>query len=93
MNNEFVVSGYQSSEQAPEKALLIWRMNARTLEETSKDYVKKGLMKRQKVTSSYIEAHEKINCTGGISALKWAGPSRIFAGCYDHSVKLVNVDK
>ncbi len=25
--------------------------------------------------------------------MKWAGPSKIYVGCNDHSVKIVNVDK
>ena len=25
--------------------------------------------------------------------MKWSGPSKIFAGCLDHSIKLINVDR
>lgn len=25
--------------------------------------------------------------------MKWAGPSTIYAGCYDHQIKIINVDK
>ena len=36
----------------------------------------------------------EIACSGGISAVKWAGPTRIYAGCAsDHSIKMVNAEK
>ena len=41
-----------------------------------------------------MNAHAKISCPGGgISSLKWVGPSKIFAACQDHTIKLVNADK
>jgi hypothetical protein len=84
INNEYIISAYHSSEQAPEKSLLVWRLNQRTLESAELGYSKKGTLKRQKVSNATIEPHEKINLSGGVSALKWAGPSRVFAGSYDH---------
>lgn len=93
INNEYICSAYQTSEHAPEKALLIWRLNARSLDDAIQGFAKKGMLKRQKISNSYIEPHEKITCGGGISSLKWAGPSKLFVGCNDHSVKIVNVDK
>lgn len=42
-----------------------------------------------------LNPHSKISVSGnGISALKWAGPSKIFAGCKgDHTVKVINSDR
>lgn len=35
INNEYICSAYQSSENAPEKAILIWRLNKHTIEDSS----------------------------------------------------------
>lgn len=37
--------------------------------------------------------HAKVHCSGGISSLKWSEPGRIIAGCNDHSLKIVNVER
>lgn len=35
----------------------------------------------------------KIHCSGGVSTLKWTSPNQIAAGCKDHSIKLINVER
>jgi len=35
LNNEFICSAYKTNEKAPEKAILIWRLNKHYLEDSS----------------------------------------------------------
>ncbi|CDW73040.1 ribosome biogenesis protein wdr12 [Stylonychia lemnae] len=93
MNNEFICSAYQTNDSAPEKAILIWRLNKQHLEDSSQKQLKMGEMKRLKTNITYISAHQNITCGGGIQSMKWATPSRIYVGCSDHSVKIVNVEQ
>ena len=46
INNEYICSAFQTSEGAPEKALLIWRLDARSLEDAVVGFAKKGMLKR-----------------------------------------------
>eukprot|EP00347_Sterkiella_histriomuscorum_P003660 403363437 len=95
MNNEYICSAYTSSEQAPEKAILIWRMNKHTLEgDSSQNQIKsQGGMKRVKTNIAYIGSHSQIVCNGGVQCMKWATPEKIYVGSNDHSVKIINVEK
>lgn len=54
--------------------------------------MKKG-SKRQKTNESHISAVSQISCGGGISSMKWNDPTQILVGCYDHAIKIVNVDR
>ena len=89
LNNEFFCSGAQLSADT-EKALQIWRLNPDTLSATN--YIKKGSLKRQKISDSYVSPVESISCSGGIASLHWSSPSRIYVGGQDHQIKIVNVD-
>ena len=99
MNNDFICSSgliHNSSDDAPthqESGVLIWKIDQSILGHEDDQAKKGGPNKRVKPNSTIISPNAKIPCSGGISTMKWSGPTKIFAGCYDHSLKLINVDR
>ena len=76
-----------------EQGILIWKLDQSLLSDSGTK-AKQGLpSKRLKTRPSNISPSGKIHCSGGLSALKWTGPNRIVAGCFDHSLKLINAER
>jgi len=72
---------------------LVWKLDQSLLNDGGSK-AKQGLPnKRQKTGPINISPSGKIHCSGGLSSLKWIGPNRIVAGCFDHSLKLINAER
>jgi WD40 repeat protein len=73
----------------------VWKLDQAILGAESVAAQKKGAPTKRVKTSqvSNIGPAAKIHCAGGISSLKWASPNQIAAGCRDHTIKLVNVER
>ena len=79
-----------------ETGILIWKLEKSILH--GGDHVnaelKSGPNKRLKTGGpSLIAPNGKIHCSGGVNTLKWSGPTKIFAGCLDHTIKVVNAER
>ena len=83
---------------ATDMGILLWKLDQSILSSSDFASSKKANSlpnKRMKTGAgiSYIAPSAKIVCGGGIESLKWSSPGRIIAGCRDHCVKLVSVEK
>jgi hypothetical protein len=104
MNNDYfcsagIVNTHQSEEgvgQVKETGILIWKLEKSIIlgaDQVSAD-LKKGPNKRLKTGGpTLIAPNGKIHCSGGVNTLKWSGPTKIFAGCLDHTIKIVNAER
>lgn len=103
LNNQFICSsgpimnheeGASAFGAHQETGILIWKLDSRILKNDALPSKLGAPTKRVKSdTVQQIAPSAKIHCSGGISSLKWSGPGKIFAGCNDHSLKLVNVER
>lgn len=103
MNNDYICSsGIVNSHQGEEglitkeTGILIWKLDKNLLQGVDHENFesKKGPNKRLKTGApTFIAPHGKIHCSGSVNSLKWSGPSKIIAGCLDHTIKIVNADR
>lgn len=101
LNTELICSGGIINQIPMEEAhtgILIWKLNNYSLNQQREAVVDNktlgGPTKRVKTEGvSQLAPFARINCHGGISSLKWSGPNKIFAGCQDHNLKVINVEK
>ena len=94
MNTELICSGGLLNAESSEAGVLVWKLDESILK-SEQIPQKKGLpTKRMKTGQAQsIVPTAKINCAGGLSSIKWTSPNRIVAGCKDHTLKLINVER
>jgi WD40 repeat protein len=105
LNNDFfcsagVVNTHKSDDsvmgQVKETGILVWKLDKSILlgGDQGASELKKGPNKRLKTGEpALMGPHGKVHCSGGVNTLKWSGPTKIFAGCLDHTIKIVNADR
>ncbi|TNV79220.1 hypothetical protein FGO68_gene6698 [Halteria grandinella] len=99
LNNQFICSSgpiihQEDGAGVHEQGILIWKLDQNILKKDALPQKLGAPTKRVRTDAvQEISPHAKIHCSGGISSLKWSGPGKIFAGCNDHSLKLVNVER
>lgn len=102
LNNQFIASGGVINSNSEESAvgrhedggILIWKLDSSITQDNAIGKKVGGPTKRLKSgIPTQIAPHGKIACSGGLSSLKWSGPSKVFAGCLDHSLKVIDVDR
>ena len=52
-----------------------------------------GSLKRRKVEVSTLEPSQMIQVNGGVHSLAWLDSDTLVAGCQDHAIKLVDIEK
>ena len=94
MNTELICSAGLQNLESADTGVLIWKLDESILNAEQVPQ-KKGVPTKRMKTGHVqsIGPAAKIHCTGGLSSIKWTAPNRIVAGCKDHTLKLINVER